>query len=1001
MPTSITSALKAYSGKILSSTDRPVSKILPLIFQLQGKPYSLDWSHFMFEPMFRLKNCPRQMVWKTGRQVSKTCYISSRQQVLLHNGRRIPGEKLEVGDTVLGLDNRFRVTAGRVLHKYPSNPKPGFRIETRCGYTVEAASTHPFRTLNGFVPLSELKVGSRIAAVTRGGEFTGTADIPVDLVRVIAYLIGDGHMGVDVGFTKHTEALEDFKGCLDRLKVGYSLLVQAGCTRVALSGKKDTSSVVHQTLADCGLRGTYSEGRFIPAWVFDLSREHTSAFVEALWATDGCIVVGTSGFPTITYCSVSHRLAWELHSLLLKFGIFSTVTRRKTTYTHKEQKLAGQDAYIVRVEQREGYETFFRSFKVPGKPPVPIPDVASNNNRDTTPVEVSALIRSLARKLHINKRLHTVGLRATLKYPIGPPKLKQYVEHFTAHLPSSGDLQRLIDIANADVAWDEIESITPIDPGETWDIEVEDTHTYLLDGLVSHNSTSIAGMQILRAAAQANYNILTVMPLYEQTRKFSVNYVRPFLVTSPARGLLVGENSVDSVLQRGIGSIAHNSSLFYSYSHGDPSRIRGIQASECNFDETQDLQLDDLPVIEACMSASRYKLTRYTGTPKTFDNTLHKLWEDSSQACWHIPCQETGCKHENRCDVKGDLLKMLGETTLSCAKCGKPVNSRLGYWVHDVPALRMIFPGYHVSQPILPMHYLLPKDWFILKQAQKDKPPYLFYNEYLGESFDSGTKMLTKDELVAAATAECYEPDETYPSGQYVVNMLGVDWGGRGKEKTTDTDDFVSNTALALAGLRPDGVIEINWLHKVAYAMTHDIESEIVANVAARTNSAMVAMDYGGQGNVQEQLLMAKGWPREKVIPFTYNVMQARRPIVFYQPPRHFGVRNSYTLDKPRSLILLVQLIKAGKILLPKGDRYINDHLKDFLNIFEETMDNPRGAPRRLVRRLSRRTDDIVHAINFAVMGIYHLTSAWPQLARAFMDASADSGLEEPTHPGV
>ncbi len=398
-------------------------------------------------------------------------------------------------------------------------------------------------------------------------------------------------------------------------------------------------------------------------------------------------------------------------------------------------------------------------------------------------------------------------------------------------------------------------------------------------------TTSLAAMQILRAASQKNYNILTIMPLFEQVRKLSQNYVRPFLVTSPIRHLLVGDNSVDSVLQRGIGDVQHNSNLFYSYSHGDPNRVRGVPGSECNFDEAQDLQLEDIPVIEACMGASKYKIARYTGTPKTFDNTIHKLWEDSSQATWFIPCQATGCKYANRCSVEGDILKMLGDKTLICARCGQPVNSRLGYWIHAEPARRMLFAGYHVSQPILPMHYESPKDWYILKQAQREKPPYIFYNEYLGESFDSGTKMLTKDELAAACKAPSFEPDETYPSGQYVMTMTGVDWGGRGKEKTSDTDDFVSNTALAVAGLRPDGVIEINWLHKVSYAMTHDIESEIVANTAARTESAMVAMDYGGQGNVQEQLLMAKGWPRERVIPFTYGFMQARRPIVLPASP--------------------------------------------------------------------------------------------------------------------
>lgn len=503
-------------------------------------------------------------------------------------------------------------------------------------------------------------------------------------------------------------------------------------------------------------------------------------------------------------------------------------------------------------------------------------------------------------------------------------------------------------------------------------------------------STSLGSMQILRAATQPNYNILTVMPLFEQVRKFSQNYVRPFLVTSPIRRALIGAHGADSVLQRGIGSLEHNSNLFYSYSSGDPSRVRGIAASECNFDEVQDLPMDDLPVIESCMGASPYKIVRYTGTPKTFDNTIHLLWEDSSQGIWHIPCQGTGCKHLNRCAVDGDLIKMLGATTLVCGKCSQPVNSRLGFYIHNFPERRAIFPGYHVSQPILPMHYESPKDWFVLMDDFKKKPTYTFYNETLGESYDTGAKLLTGDQLAAACTAVPQKPGDYHPDS-HITTIIGCDWGGRGKEKTTDTDDFISNTVFALAGLNADGTIDIPWIYKVPYAVDLGEETSILAWAAGATFASHVAMDYGGQGNVQEQLLLAKGFPQERVIPYTYSGgLQPRRPIVFYQPPKHHGVRSGYTLDRTRSLLLLIELIKAGVVRLPKSDAYLQDHLRDFLNIFEETMENPRGPARRFIRRMRRKTDDVVHAINYAVMGLYTLSGAWPTLANAFVEPDDD-----------
>jgi hypothetical protein len=149
-----------------------------------------------------------------------------------------------------------------------------------------------------------------------------------------------------------------------------------------------------------------------------------------------------------------------------------------------------------------------------------------------------------------------------------------------------------------------------------------------------------------------------------------------------------------------------------------------------------------------------------------------------------------------------------------------------------------------------------------------------------------------------------------------------------------------------------------------------------------------IGMDYGGQGNVQETLLVSRGWPLERIVPFTYAVMAPTRPIVFYNPPAGRGVRSSYTLDKPRSLLLLCEMIKRGFVKLPSGDRYLNDHLRDFLNIMEESIDNPRGSPRKLVKRMARRTDDVVHAINFLVMSLLHSTQAWPKMAEAFIERS-------------
>lgn len=500
-------------------------------------------------------------------------------------------------------------------------------------------------------------------------------------------------------------------------------------------------------------------------------------------------------------------------------------------------------------------------------------------------------------------------------------------------------------------------------------------------------STGLAASGILRVATRPYFNHLTVTPLFEQVRKFSGNYVRPFLVESTFKTHLLRPGSDNSVLQR---TIANGSNLFYNYASNSADRIRGTSADGVDLDEMQDFDLSVIPIIESCMDASKYKIVRYSGTPKTKDGPLEVYWQQSSQAIWHIPCQETGCKRVNRCSADGDLLKMIqSPVTLVCAGCGKPVDSRLGYYVHDRPDLRNIFPGYHLPQPAFPMHYADPRAWYKLQDALKTKPLYVIYNEILGESIDVGLKMVTQEDLEGAGKIVA-RPPAKHNTSPYIITTTGVDWGGKGKELTTDKEEFISNTAIAVAGMRADGVVEITSVRRAPYEADHAAEAALVRNTASDSQSDWVAHDFGGAGDVRETVLIHSGWPKKKVMPCTYSIMSVNKPIVYWQRPGATGARSSYTLDKTRSLQLLCALIKTRQVLLPEWSSN-REALSDFFSLFEESIEGPRGSARRLVKKVKGRTDDVCHAINFAVMACYHATRRWPNIADAFMKLEGDA----------
>jgi hypothetical protein len=491
-------------------------------------------------------------------------------------------------------------------------------------------------------------------------------------------------------------------------------------------------------------------------------------------------------------------------------------------------------------------------------------------------------------------------------------------------------------------------------------------------------STALASSGILRATMIPYYNHLTVTPLFEQVRKFSSNYVKPFLIESTVRTLITKPGTDNSVLQR---TLANGSSLFYNYATNDPNRIRGTSADELNLDELQDFDLSILGVIESCLDASPYKIRRYSGTPKTFDGPLQVYWERSSQGVWHIPCHN--CYKVNRCDTRGQLLKMVDNaTTLVCGFCGKPVDSAGGYYVHDVPERRLTFPGYHLPQVIFPMHYADPLAWDKIQSSIREQPKFYFYNEILGESIDVGLKMLTQEELARAATVEPVEPSG-FKSQDYYASAMGVDWGGKGREMAADKEEFISNTAMALGGIRPDGIIEIKYLYRTPYSADLAQESAIVYDAFSKSGVNWFAHDFTGAGYTREVMMVQQGVPARTLVPFTYAFMSMNKKIVEYNKPGPAGSRNSWTLDKSRSLRLLCELIRTRQVLLPSWEK--SKHmLTDFFSLFEESKDSARAGQTILVKRLLRHTDDIVHAINFVVMGLYKSTNKWPNLAKAF-----------------
>lgn len=961
--------------------------LLGLFLNLEGLPYTLD-DYFPFEPFFSTQ-MPRRIVLKTGRQVSKTLAISGQQKVLLATGRRVYGHELKSGDRIIAVDDNYRATAETVLDVILSGKKPVLRVTTRTGAVLDLAVTHPLLKLSGWTVGSSLRVGDRIAALRRGGRF-GRRQVSLSRIITTAYMLGDGSCCDTFNFTNNCQAVcrefIDTAQALQALEVRNNGKHGTTCRSIGLSKESKLAA----WLKTDGLWGKRAWEKFLPAWVFDLSRSHTALFISRLWATDGMVKQDKTK-PQITYCSTSREMAYDVKSLLLKFGIPTAIKQRKSGYRSKKtgKFVRCRDAYIVRVETREGWQRFLDSFDVPGKPGFVLRDVSENNNRDTVPLEIRDLIAEIAGECRgtDGPSLFRQSLRKKPKYPLSYAKLRDYVAFFRRNRNEHPRLQELERLLDGDVLWDEIVSIEPIGKHSCWDIEVSGEHNYVLDGLLSHNSTSLAAQGIIVSNTLPYFNTLYVTPQYELIRRFSTNYVARFVQESPFRSLMVDSTTTQNVLQR---SFRNHSTMHFSFAFLDADRTRGIPAAKVGYDEVQDMDPDFIPIIRETMSGSRrWGIEQFAGTPKTIDGCLERLWRRTSQAEWHIKCR--ACNHENIPTLEADLERMIGPSYVTreiserypgvvCGKCSRPIYPRTGVWVHHHADKRMDFAGYHVPQIIMPIHYSDPEKWLMLvgkRDGFAGTADYMFYNEVCGISYDMGAKLITQTELIAACTDR---PNSlAYAKGHignYIYRICAVDWGGGG-------EDEISFTVATVLGMRPDGKIDVLFAWRSKFPHNHNAEAVIIMKIMQAWKCTHMVHDYSGAGSIRETVLTDAGFPIERLIPIAMVRANVGSMLKYITENLRTGQRQHFRLDKARSLVQTCELIRYGQIKFFRYDN-VDDTpglIDDFLSLTEDLTDQRLGGSLyTIIRNEKAGPDDFANAVNIGICALYYMRGEWPNL---------------------
>jgi len=415
--------------------------------------------------------------------------------VCLTDGRRVPIRDL-VGSTpeVWAVNERRQITRALADKVWCVGRRPVSLIKLASGRSIRATAEHRLLAGEGWMTVSELKVGDRLALSRRVPEPPQPQHWPEHWLVLLGHLVGDGsyikHQPLryttasEENSTAVREAAEKFGSRVTR-HVGRGAWHQ-----LVISGNGDrwTPAGVGAWLKELGIFGQRSHEKRLPSAVFTLADEQIALLLRHLWATDGSVTLRkpkAKGAPRVYFSTVSPVLAHDVAALLLRLGV---VARIRTVHSG-----TGRPTYTVDVSGSDSQKRF--ADVVGGFGPRAravqqlreyLPRIVHNTNVDTLPEQVMQRVCALMREQGI-ARTPMAARRGYKNINIDHAPSRKLIAEYAAILKDR-DLQQACE---SDLFWDRVVAIEEAGEDDVYDLTVPAEGSWLADGIVSHNSGAI------------------------------------------------------------------------------------------------------------------------------------------------------------------------------------------------------------------------------------------------------------------------------------------------------------------------------------------------------------------------------------------------------------------------------------------------------------------------------------------------------------------------------
>ena len=354
---------------------------------------------------------------------------------------------------------------------------------------MRCTKEHRILTNRGWVEAKDLQSTDSIAY--RIGGNNSTAKYDVNWLKLIGWYLGDGwvtHNSNMVFITnKDIDVINDFSDCVKKIdcrltttitqpRLTNNRKVQIYRANIRWKKQRPKTNGIFKKLQEWGI-DTTSHYKKVPDFVFGLDNESLKYLLGAYTDTDSCL--NNNKKIICCYKTVSKELCDGLQEIIRLLGFSTQVYRNKTAKNTVAYSICVDNAvvflrelydYSIKIQKKYKQEELIEKKSIGG-------GLVDAGYVESILLKNKISPRKVLRQHGINVRYRKYIRKSTIL------KLQSIYNCFDDYLIQS------------DIVWSPVLEITNVEIEMTYDLSIEQDHTFLVNGLVAHNCDVLKFLQ--------------------------------------------------------------------------------------------------------------------------------------------------------------------------------------------------------------------------------------------------------------------------------------------------------------------------------------------------------------------------------------------------------------------------------------------------------------------------------------------------------------------------